>query len=121
MKNSIHNFRELKVWEKGKNLVVDIYKVTRHFPDEEKFGLINQIRRSAVSIPSNIAEGCGKGSDKELVRYLKISLGSTYELESQFIISKELEFVNEGDFENIYDKLIEIQKMLYGLINSISK
>ena len=78
-----HNFKQLKIWQLGMNIAKAIYEISAKFPSEEKFGLISQIRRCAVSIPSNIAEGSGRGSDKELKHFLEIALGSVYELETQ--------------------------------------
>jgi len=91
----MHNFRELKIWQKSISLVTDVYGNTMSFPNSEKFGLTNQIRRSAVSVPSNIAEGCGRNSDKELVHFLGISNGSSFELETQLIIAQNLKFIKE--------------------------
>lgn len=120
----MHNFKELKIWQNSKNLVIDIYGSTANFPKEEMFGLTNQIRRSAVSIPSNIAEGCGRSTDKDLIRFLDIANGSSFELETQLIIAKELNFLAEKDFQYLDERLTEIQKMNYGfknnLINNIS-
>lgn len=120
----MHNFKELKIWQDSKNLVIDIYGSTSNFPKEEMFGLTNQIRRSAVSIPSNIAEGCGRSTDKDLIRFLDIANGSSFELETQLIIAKELNFLPEKDFLSLDEKLTQIQKMNYGfrnnLINNIS-
>ncbi|NOR75274.1 MAG: four helix bundle protein [Draconibacterium sp.] len=117
----MNNFRELNVWKKAMQLVAQIYKSTKHFPKEEQFGLTNQIRRCAVSIPSNIAEGAGRGSSKDFSRFLSISLGSSFELETQLIISKELNFITNESFNSIEKELIEIQKMIRGLQKSLSK
>jgi len=84
----MHNFKELKVWKAGIEICKTIFVLTRSFPGEEKFGLISQMTRSAVSIPSNIAEGCGRKSNKELHQFLNIALGSSFELETQIIIAK---------------------------------
>lgn len=103
------------------NLVTQIYKTTKSFPKEEQFGLTNQIRRCAISIPFNIAEGAGRDSSKDFNRFLSISLGSSFELETQLIISKELEFFNMENFNSIEKDLIEIQKMIRGLQKSLKK
>ncbi len=108
----MHNFRELKVWQKGIDFCVEIYKCTASFPGEEKFGLISQLRRSAVSISSNIAEGSSRTSDKEFFHFLAISIGSAYENETQLIISNKLKYVNDINFEELTQKVTEIQKML---------
>ena len=108
----MHNFRELKVWQKSIEFSVEIYKITAFFPSEEKFGLISQLRRSAVSIPSNIAEGSSRTSNKEFFHFLSISIGSAYESETQMIIANKLKYVNDADFEVLERKVTEIQKML---------
>jgi len=109
------NFKNLKVWEKGIHLVVNIYKKIEEFPKEELYGLTSQIKRSAISIPSNIAEGSGRGSDKDFNRFLDISLGSSFELETQLIIANRLRFLNEADFSALSEQLDEEQKMIIGL------
>lgn len=115
----MHNFKELKIWQNSKDLVIDIYKRTENFPKEEIFSLTNQIRRSAISIPSNIAEGCGRNSDKDLIRFLDIANGSSFELETQLIIAHELDFLDKENFEYLDEKLSEIQKMNYGFRNNL--
>ncbi len=110
--------KDLIVWQKGINLVTLLYKTTKSFPKEELFGLVSQMRRAAISIPSNIAEGHGRCSDKELVRFLFISLGSSSELETQLIISKSLDFINEEDSKQLLFLNEEIRKMLVALIRS---
>jgi four helix bundle protein len=85
----MHNFKELKVWRAGIEVSKSIFSLTRNFPSDERYGLTSQMTRAAVSIPSNIAEGCGRKSNKELHQYLNISLGSAFELETQCIIAKE--------------------------------
>ena len=106
--------KELDVWKKSINLVKKIYEITEFFPKEENFGLVSQIKRSAVSIPSNIAEGCARKSDKELMQFLYIALGSLAELETQLIISKELGFIRND--QNIIEYLNGIRKQIFGLI-----
>jgi len=115
------DFKNLKVWQKGINLVVNIYKVSENFPKEEIYGLTSQVRRSAVSIPSNIAEGSGRNSDKDFNRFLDISLGSSFELETQIIIAHELNFLSDNEFDNLTEKVQEEQKMITGLQRSIIK
>ena len=110
----MHNFKELKIWQNSKDLVIDVYRKTENFPKEEIFSLTNQIRRSAGSIPSNIAEGCGRNSDKDLLRFLDIANGSSFELETQLIIAHELNFLDNENFIDLDEKLSEIQKMNYG-------
>ncbi|MCS3553293.1 MULTISPECIES: four helix bundle protein [unclassified Sphingobacterium] len=109
----MHQYKELKIWQKAIAFVSDIYKVTSIFPDKEKFNLISQINRAAVSIPSNIAEGAGRNSKKEFIQFLAIAHGSTYEVETQLIISKNLGYILEEDLVIILEKLSELQKMNY--------
>jgi len=111
--------KELIVWQKGIALVKAIYELTSSFPQQEQFGLISQIRRSAVSIPSNIAEGCGRNSDKELIHFLYVVLGSTSELETQIIISAELGYLSKEKAEIILVSVNEIIKMASSLIKSL--
>ena len=107
--------KDLKVWEKSMDLVVSTYKLSSHLPAAEKFGLTSQMRRAAVSVPSNIAEGAARNSTKEYIRFLYISLGSLSELETQFLISKRLEYINDI----LEESIIEIRKMLLGLIKNL--
>ena len=111
--------KNLKVWQKSMELVKLIYVNTKSFPKEELFGLASQMRRAIVSIPSNIAEGYGRNSDKECERFLYIALGSATELETQLIISKELEYISEDKFQSLDSSLNEIIKMLSALIKSL--
>ena len=111
--------KDLKVWIKGIELVKSIYEITKLFPSNEQFGLTSQMRRAAVSIPSNTAEGCGRNSDKELIHFLYISLGSADELETQIIISKELGFLENEKSEQLQSLIFEIIKMTSSLIKSI--
>jgi len=116
----MHNFKELKVWQNARKLVKEIYVATKDFPSEEKFGLISQMRRSAVSIPSNIAEGSGRNTNKDFSHFLNISLGSAYELQTLLFLSQDLEFINEERVNDLNTSLEEIQKMIYGLIKTIN-
>jgi four helix bundle protein len=115
----MHQFKELKVWQKGRVLVKEIYKTTHTFPKDELFGITSQMRRAAVSIPTNVAEGCGRNSDKELNRFLDIANGSAFELETLVILCFDLEFFSQNEFEKFDAKLNEIQKMIFGLKNSL--
>jgi len=111
--------KDLKVWQKGIELVKSIYEITQLFPSNEQFGLVSQMRRAAVSIPSNIAEGCGRNSDKELIHFLYIALGSASELETQIIISQELSLLQPEKSEQMQSLIFEIIKMISSLIKSI--
>jgi four helix bundle protein len=111
----MHNFKEFKVWQQARELVKEIYLLSKVFPQAEKFGLISQIRRSAVSIPSNIAEGSGRGSNKEFAQFLSIALGSAYELDTQLILAFDLGLIPDSQLKLIVPKLEMLQKMLFGL------
>ncbi|MBS1686697.1 MAG: four helix bundle protein [Bacteroidetes bacterium] len=111
----MHDYKQLKVWSKAIDLVVDIYRATSAFPTEEKYGLISQMRRCAVSIPSNIAEGAGRNFDKEFCHFLSIAHGSSYELETQLIVSERLELLSKETTETLCNKINEVQKMNYNL------
>lgn len=115
----IHEYKKLHVWIDSTELTSLVYKVTANFPKAEQFGITNQIRRCSVSIPSNIAEGAGRGYDAEFVKFLKYSYGSSCELETQLIISKDLGYLSEDDFQNLSRRLIGIQKKLFNLIESL--
>ena len=108
----MHNFKELKVWQDSRKLCKAIYEITSKFPDYEKFGITNQIRRAVVSIPSNIAEGSGRNSDKDFSKFISYSLGSSYELETQLLIALDLNYIPENDLEKLLNELTVIQKML---------
>jgi four helix bundle protein len=108
--------KDLLAWKNSINLVTDIYKLTESFPKEELYGLTNQLRRCAVSVPSNIAEGAGRNSKKEYVQFLYISLGSLSELETQLIISQNLAFIKEEKLDVLKGKLNEIRSQISGLI-----
>nr|WP_297787809.1 four helix bundle protein [uncultured Allomuricauda sp.] len=112
----MRNFRELNVWKDGRVLVKDIYSLTKLLPDSERFGLIPQIQRSAISIPSNIAEGCGKYSKKDFVRFLQISLGSAYELESHIILCEDLDFLSSESTDSTIKTIQKLQKSIASLI-----
>ncbi len=109
-------YRDLLAWQKGIKLAKAVYELTANYPSDERFGLTNQMRRCSISIPSNIAEGFGRGSDKELVQFLYISLGSSNELDTQLTVSYELSFITEDRFKEIEKLNNEVNKMLQSLI-----
>jgi four helix bundle protein len=113
------DFKKLKVWEKAHQLTLEIYQITRNFPKDELYGLTSQIRRAAASIPANIAEGYGRDSDAELIRFLNIPAGSATELEYHLLLSKDLAFLPTSLHQNLNDDLMEIQRMLAGLIRKV--
>ena len=115
----IHNFRELQVWQKAMDLVVLVYQLTAHFPKEEKYGLISQIQRCAVSVPSNLAEGSGRVSDKEFQHFISIAMGSAFELETQMILAFRFKYINETQMAVFESMVKPVQKMCFGLYNSL--
>ncbi len=117
----MHNYKELEIWKRSLELAVEIYKLTEKFPDEEKFGLITQLRKSAVSILSNIAEGAGRNTRGEFSHFLGISTGSLFELETQSIISEKVGFLEKNISLEISDEVSQIARMIYGFQNSIKK
>ncbi|MEL6558041.1 MAG: four helix bundle protein [Bacteroidota bacterium] len=116
----MHNFRELRVWKKARTLAKDVYVVSAEFPHEEKFGLTSQVRRSMISIPSNIAEGSSRNSPKDFVRFLRLALGSAFELETQLLLSIDLGFIAETRIIPVNKRIQEVQKMLIGLERKLS-
>ena len=115
----IRNHKDLEVWKKSMDLVSNIYKITESFPNKELYGLTNQIRRAAVSVPSNIAEGAARSSKKEFIQFLYIALGSLSELETQIIIANRLEYLNNLD--TLLEDLKFVQKLINGLIYYLKK
>ena len=121
MMPTVKTFRDLLVWQKSMTLVTDVYRVTKEFPNDERFGLTSQIRRSAVSLPSNIAEGHGRNSTKEYIQFLNITMGSMNELETQLEISKNLKYLEDGVFQKLHDNCREIERMLSSLIRKLKQ
>lgn len=119
MKSS--DYRQLKVWQKAMDLTVEIYSLVNKFPRAENYALSDQMRRSVVSIPSNIAEGQGRNSDKEFVNFLSIARGSLWELETQIEISERLHYIDSGPKNKVYEQTEEIGKMLNALANSLEQ
>ena len=113
----MHDFKKFNVWQKVRVFTKDIYSISKSFPDDEKFGLTSQLRRATISITNNIAEGCGRNTDKQLVQFLQYAHGSAVEVENVLILAADLEFISNADFQNLNDQLIPIQKMLFTLIN----
>jgi len=119
MTEKITNFQDLRIWQKGIEVVKDIYMLTKKFPKEELYGLTSQIRRSAISIPSNIAEGFRRYHNKEYRQFLYIALGSCAELETQIIIANELDYIDETNKTEIIEKIKYICRMTVKLINKL--
>lgn len=105
-------FRDLLIWQKAMNLVTNTYQITQKFPKEELFGLTSKIRRSAISLPSNIAEGYGGDSNKEFLRFIKIVIGSLFEFQTQIEIAKNINYLNENEFKNLYEETRELEAMI---------
>lgn len=116
---TIRSFRDLVAWQKAKALALDIYRASSVFPADERFGLTSQVRRAIVSVPSNIAEGYGRGSTADYIRFLRMARASLFEVETQMIIASELGFVPGEAFTEIETKLKECGKVLAGLLRSL--
>jgi four helix bundle protein len=115
------NFKKLLIWQKSMSLITKIYISTNNFPKEEAFGLTSQIRRSSISIPSNIAEGFGRESNKDFLRFLNISIGSLFEMQTQLEIAKNISYLNEDEFNNLYEDSREVERMLVSFINKLKE
>ncbi|MEA3279580.1 MAG: four helix bundle protein [Thermodesulfobacteriota bacterium] len=115
----IENYKELKVWQKSYKLCLEIYRITAKFPKEERYGLTSQIRRSVVSIPSNIAEGYGRKTTPEYIRFLYIAYGSNCELETQILLSGDLDYIKTGKLKILREGIGEVERMLKALIKSL--
>ena len=113
------NYKDLNVWQKACELCLEIYTITAKFPKEEIYGLISQIRRSAVSIPSNIAEGYGRKTTNDYIRMLYISYGSVCELETQILLAGDLDLIEKGELGTLKEDIAEIERMLKALIKSL--
>jgi four helix bundle protein len=113
------DFKKLKVWQKAHNLTLSIYTITKNFLKEELYGLTSQIRRASSSIPTNIAEGCGRGGDNDFARFLQISMGSASELEYHLLLSMDLGFIENNTFEKCNNDVSEIKQMLSSFIKSL--
>lgn len=116
---SFRSHKDLDVWKKSVRLVVDLYKLTKRFPADERFGLTAQIRRASTSVPANIAEGWGRGSTKEYIHFLKIARGSLVELDTHLIVSKELGYVDRIESGQIENSISDVGKMLNRLIKAL--
>lgn len=110
-------YSELKVWKEARKLVSDVYLVTKGFPKEEIYGLISQIRRCAISIPSNIAEGCGRRTSADTIQFLHISRGSLYELETQLYLASDQKYLTKKEFDSLLEQATSCKKLLNGFIN----
>lgn len=119
MSETIRSYRDLKAWQLALDACLAIYRATSRFPDSERFALTNQLRRAAVSVPSNIAEGYGRGARAEYVRFCRIARGSLFEIETQLFIASELGYLDHGEYESIKSQLQESGRVLAGLLRSL--
>jgi len=117
----LKNYKELKVWQKAYQQCIKLYKITMKFPREEQYGLTSQMRRSAVSVPSNIAEGYGRQTTKEYIQALYIAYGSNCELETQILLSGDLGYIKAEDLEALQNDIAEVERMLKSLIKSLKE
>jgi four helix bundle protein len=115
----LKDFKELLVWQKSHRLTLKVYNKTLNFPKEELYGLTSQVRRACVSIPANISEGCGRNSETELARFFQIAMGSASELEYHLLLAHDLGFLNDLDYEELNQELIEVKKMLAAFIKKL--
>ncbi len=117
----MHNFRNLEIWRKAITLSTEVYSITKSFPASEQFGLTSQIQRAVVSVAANIAEGSARSSNKEFVHFLEISLGSLYELETELIVANNVGILDQSMFDNISDKMRELEKMILSFKFTLQK
>jgi four helix bundle protein len=115
----VNSYKDLIIWKRSMDLVEIVYKLTENFPSKENFGLISQMRRAAISIPANIAEGYGRQSTGSYSQFLSISRGSLFELETQIEISLRLKYLNESDSDKLLSEIVEISKMISSLISKL--
>jgi len=116
----MRNFRKLKVWEKAHHLTVQIYRITKNLPSNERFGLTAQLRRAAASIPTNIAEGCGRDSERELARFMSIAAGSASEVEYQLLLACDLNYIQNETYGELNQEVNEVKKMLSSFIQKLT-
>ena len=117
----MRDYKKLKVWQKAHAFALNVYKVTSGFPREELYSLVSQLRRAVVSIPSNISEGCGRYGSKELKQFMSIAMGSANEVGYQLLLSKDLGYISEDNYNNLEVEIDEIQKMLASYIRRLSE
>jgi four helix bundle protein len=117
----LKNYKELKVWQRSYQLCLEIYRITKEFPKEERYGLTSQTRRAAVSVPSNIAEGYGRKTTPEYIQALYIAYGSNCELETQILLSGDLGYINEEGIKKLQEEISEVERMLKALIKSLKE
>lgn len=119
--SEINSYRDLDVWRQSRQLVKSIYQLSKTFPKEEQFGLTNQLRRAAISVPSNIAEGSGRNHSRDSIQFFFIARGSLYEIETQLIIAADLSFITESDLQEVLEQVTRCKRLLNGFINYFQK
>ena len=119
MSEKLKSYKELKVWQRSYQLCLEIYKITKGFPDEEKYGLTSQLRRAAVSVPSNVSEGYGRKTTPEYIQFLYIAYGSVCEIETQILLSGDLGYISNGRLEMLKEGIREVERMLKASIRSL--
>jgi four helix bundle protein len=117
----MRNYRDLQVWSKAHNLTLELYRISREFPRDEIYGITSQLRRAAVSIGANLAEGCGRRGSAELARFVRVALGSASELDYHLLLSRDLGFMTSDDFSTASVKLTEVRKMLTSFLQSVEE
>ncbi|MCI0334347.1 MAG: four helix bundle protein [Planctomycetes bacterium] len=115
----MQDFRNLDVWKKSHELMLAVYRASRSFPDDERFGLTSQLRRATASIPANLAEGCGRGSDADFGRFVQNAMGSSSEVEYHFLLARDLTYLNAEDYAKLNDDVTRIKRMLASLLRKI--
>lgn len=116
---SKHNFRKLEIWKLSISISIEIYGITKTFPNSEVYGLTTQLQRASVSIPSNISEGTARGTDKHFIQFLEAALGSAYEMESQLIIASEIKYISEEQFKELEKQIHKLQSMIAKFIDNL--
>ena len=117
----MRNYQDLQVWAKAHSLMLDLYKLSRAFPREEIYGVTSQLRRAAMSVGANLAEGCGRRTSAELARFVRLAMGSASELDYHLLICRDLEFLKVEDFQRSTKRLTEVRKMLFSFLTSIEE
>jgi four helix bundle protein len=115
------DFRSIKAWERAHSLTPLVYRITAIFPNDERFGLVSQLRRACTSIPTNIAEGCGRGSEAELARFIEIATGSASEVEYHLLLARDLGYLSAEQYQPLADEVVEIRKMLLSFVKTLRK
>ena len=116
----MHNFEKLKIWQKAMDITVEVYKISELLPNDERFNLVHQIKKCAISIPSNIAEGSGRNHNKEFIQFLGIANGSTFELITQLILAKRLNLIDKKIIQPIINQLIEVSNMNFSFQKTLN-